>query len=385
MATKSLGWNTPLYLAVVQASPFCNIDCKYCYLPERSSKSRMADTTLRSMARFFFDRPERLHKDFTVLWHGGEPTAVPVAFYESAFSIFDGCKPAGAPLQNRFSTNATLLTQEWCDLIKRWNVTIRVSIDGPKALHDANRITRSKEGTFERVMRGVQLLRDNNIPFDVISTLSHHSLDHAEAMWRLYRDIGASALFFCIEEVLGVHQRNSLESAECYQKIQGFFRTLLELRDREAPGFYIRELDELIDGIPRWRGRVVRHESIPMMIVSIGWDGSVSTFSPELLGARHIRYGDFIFGNVNTHSADDILDSPKLGLVYQHIKEGIEACKASCEYFSICGGGCPAAKVFETGAFESTETLSCRLRIKAVGGVVLDHLNKVNAPVRRLA
>ena len=32
----------PLDLLVIQPTPFCNIDCSYCYLPTRQSKERMA-------------------------------------------------------------------------------------------------------------------------------------------------------------------------------------------------------------------------------------------------------------------------------------------------------------------------------------------------------
>jgi uncharacterized protein len=366
--------STPLRLAVVQPSPFCNIDCRYCYLPERSHTQRMSQDTVQNMARFLLENPERLERELTILWHGGEPTAVPVSFYESAFETIRKATPEGVWVQNRFSTNATLIDDEWCDLIRKWQVTVRVSVDGPRDVHDFNRVDRGGRGTFDQVMRGIECLQRNRISFDVISTISRKSLECPERIWRFYREIDAKALFFCVEEVLGIHANNSLEGYDSFGKLRAFFGTFLEARDREAPNLYIRELDELITGIPQIQQHIRRDEAIPLMIVSIGWDGGVSTFSPELLVARDLRYGDFIFGNVATHSLDDIWNSYKLHLVYKHIREGIKRCKDSCEFFRICGGGCPAAKLFETRSFESTETLSCRLRVKAVGRLVLEHL-----------
>ncbi|MGB8464086.1 MAG: hypothetical protein WCE49_04020 [Terrimicrobiaceae bacterium] len=35
-------------LLVLQASPFCNIDCDYCYLPNRTSTHRMTMHVLES-------------------------------------------------------------------------------------------------------------------------------------------------------------------------------------------------------------------------------------------------------------------------------------------------------------------------------------------------
>ena len=53
------------------------------------------------------------------------------------------------------------------------------------------------------------------------------------------------------------------------------------------------------------------------------------------------------------------------------IDAGIQQCKAECSYFTVCGGGAPANKVFENGSFASAETLACRLGRKAVTDFVL--------------
>ena len=36
----------PLELLVLQPTPFCNINCSYCYLPDRQSTRRMTPDTL---------------------------------------------------------------------------------------------------------------------------------------------------------------------------------------------------------------------------------------------------------------------------------------------------------------------------------------------------
>src|SRR5260370_33328840 len=156
----------PVHLAVVQPTPFCNIDCRYCYLSARSDTRRMSVQTVEHMARFLLSNPNRLDKSFTILWHGGEPTTVPIDFYEFSFNILQRLAPVGVLIRNQFSTNGILLNQSWCELIKRWNVTMRVSIDGPQWLHDSTRVDRSGRGTFDKVMHGIQTLKENGIPFD---------------------------------------------------------------------------------------------------------------------------------------------------------------------------------------------------------------------------
>ena len=36
----------PLHLLVVQGTPFCNLDCDYCYLPDRGDRSRLSGAVL---------------------------------------------------------------------------------------------------------------------------------------------------------------------------------------------------------------------------------------------------------------------------------------------------------------------------------------------------
>src|SRR5215831_4740136 len=75
----------PIRLVVIQASPFCNLDCTYCYLPDRSHKQRLSLDLLDPLFRKLFTTAF-VDKGFTVLWHAGEPLAVPLAFYEAAFA-----------------------------------------------------------------------------------------------------------------------------------------------------------------------------------------------------------------------------------------------------------------------------------------------------------
>lgn len=341
----------------------------------------MSPEIVESSFRFLLGCPELLADNFAIAWHGGEPLSLPKSFYDQAFTRLK--EISDVPVQQRFTTNATLIDQDWCDLIRRWDVKIRVSIDGPQWLHDSNRVDRSGRGTFERAMRGIELLAKNQIRFDSLSVLSERTLGHAEELWRFFRGIGANSIAFCIEELLDVHQHNSLEHESCVPRLEAFFDTLLSLRDSEAPGYYIRELDNLIGTIPKSRGRPARFlEAVPLGVVSITWDGNVSTFSPELLEAKHQRYGNFILGNVTTHSMLDLLETEKFQAMYREILAGVQKCGSACRYFRLCGGGFPSAKLFQYGTFDAGETLSCKLRVKALANVALRHLYGQPPPLK---
>ncbi|WP_413735917.1 hypothetical protein ACL2XP_24210 [Sodalis sp. RH21] len=48
---------------------------------------------------------------------------------------------------------------------KKNDFSVSISIDGPKEIHDANRIDHKKQGSFDRVMAGINKLRSANIDF----------------------------------------------------------------------------------------------------------------------------------------------------------------------------------------------------------------------------
>jgi sulfatase maturation enzyme AslB (radical SAM superfamily) len=56
---------------VVQPTPFCNINCSYCYLPQRNVKTVMEQDTIASLFAKIFSSGWASHR-LTVIWHAGE-------------------------------------------------------------------------------------------------------------------------------------------------------------------------------------------------------------------------------------------------------------------------------------------------------------------------
>lgn len=91
----------------------------------------------------------------------------------------------------------------------------------------------------------------------------------------------------------------------------------------------------------------------------------------------HSAYGNFLFGNVfDMETLEEVLAHQQFMSVNAEIQEGVAKCRQSCDYFLLCGGGCPSNKVFENGTFNSTETMACRLRIKAATNATLEYLEQ---------
>ena len=364
-----------LDLLVIQPTPFCNLDCGYCYLPSRNSKERISIALLRQIFRRAFEF-SGCGDQFTVVWHAGEPMVLPLSFYQDALRVLAECNRRDVQVAHAFQTNGTLISDEWCSFIKANNVRVGVSIDGPKFLHDTNRKTRSGRETFSRVISGIQRLRAHAVPFHVITVLTRASLDYPDELFEFYLEHGIRQVAFNIEEIEGIHLNSSLNSPEICERFGDFLDRFYDLVQVSGEPFFVREFAAAVAGIMADGGHqeCFTHQTIAMAIVSVDCHGNFSTWSPELLGLRSVHYGNFTLGNVMTDSFNSILATPKFQHLSEDITAGVRSCQATCEYFPFCGGGAPVNKYFENGSFRSTETMFCRLTKKTVFDVVLQKL-----------
>ena len=380
-APGRLATSGPLDLLVIQATPFCNLDCRYCYLPDRQNTERMSPTVLdRLFARVF--ESDVVRGGFTVVWHAGEPLVMPREFYAEAFAIAARHNRAGHPLIHSYQTNATLLDEAWCDFIKRHATRIGVSLDGPAFLHDRQRVTRRGRGTHQRVMDGVARLRRHRIPFHVITVLTLDTLDYPDELYAFYVEHGVERVGFNIEEIEGPHRQSSLSAPGAEQRFRQFLSRFYDLTSRPGSPVRVREFDSMLGAILHGGATPPRtHETAPFAILSVDYRGNFGSFSPELLGLPSRHYGEFLLGNVLADSLEAAGRSPRFAAIHGDIVAGIDRCRGECPYFAFCGGGAPANKYFENGSFDSTETLFCRLNRQAVLDVLLDKLAHPRSPV----
>ena len=296
-----------------------------------------------------------------LVWHAGEPMVLPVSYYEDMFALVKRVAGPNIQVEHSFQTNGTLITDEWCDFIRKWNVNVGVSIDGPAEFHDLNRRYRNGAGSFARAERGLQRLRQNGIPFYVISVLTVPSLHAPDTMFDFYVANGIDSICFNIEEKEGNNTSSELVDCPDFGKLYKTFLTrFFELTVRRGKPMVVREFETAFRAIQHHGSGIGNQQAEPLSILSVDCEGNVSTFSPELLGTEHAAYGSFTFGNLTTDDFDTIAKRIEASKVYADICAGITRCSNECKYYKLCGGGTPANKIYENNTADSTETVYCR-------------------------
>ncbi len=366
-------------VVVIQPTPFCNIACTYCYLPHRNARGVIAQETVhRAFAEIFasgFANPELM-----VIWHAGEPLVVPVEFYRVAFAAIEALRPPHVRVTHSFQTNGMLLSEDWCDLIRDWGVGVGVSVDGPRHLHDAHRVTRAGRGTFDPTMAGVRLLQKHGIPFYALSVLSVRSLDAARELHDFYVAEGIEQVCFNVEESEGEHVSELFAQSDTYQRFRAFLEEFWRLSRSRRQIRFVREIDGMMPRIFRPAELPMRNQQVePLAMLNIDHKGRVSTFSPELLGYENAEYDDFIIGDINRDSMASILETCLRSPMLRDIAAGVERCRRDCEYFSVCGGGAPVNQLSEAGGFDAGRTAFCTLTQIAPTDAVLAALDRFEA------
>jgi uncharacterized protein len=190
---------TPFHVLAKPIGARCNLDCSYCFYLEKealypgSSIRRMTPEVLETYVRDYIAAQPAPVVNFA--WQGGEPTLLGVAFFRRVVALQQHYA-GGKTVENAFQTNGVLLDDEWGEFLARNKFLVGISIDGPAHLHDAYRVDRDGKPTFERVVRGLEVLRKHGVEFNTLTTVHRKNSRQALEVYRFLRNIGSGYLQF---------------------------------------------------------------------------------------------------------------------------------------------------------------------------------------------
>ncbi len=369
----------PIGLVVVQATSLCNLDCSYCYLPDRQNK-RVFDLDLLPLLMGRILESPYCGPEFSLVWHAGEPLTLPCGWYDEATDIIHRTlrehQADEICFDQHVQTNATLINDHWCDCFRRNRIVVGISLDGPEEIHDAHRRFRNGRGSHALAMKGIEALQRNDVPFHCISVVTAAAMEQPERMYRFFRDHGIVEVGFNVEEQEGINTTSSMQGKEREEQYRQFLRTFWQLSEQDGFPVVLREFDQVI-GLIQENQRMTQNElNRPFSILSVDWQGNFSTFDPELLSVASDTYGSFNLGNLRDMTLVESTRTAQFIRLWGEMSSGVEKCQASCEYFGFCGGGNGSNKFWEHGSLDSSETHACRFGTKIPVQVLLERFEQ---------
>ncbi|HEX2830236.1 MAG TPA: radical SAM protein [Burkholderiales bacterium] len=343
----------PLQLGtvVLQPTTLCNMNCSYCYLPDRRIKAFMSDDVVARVAEVVGRQRKRTY----VLWHGGEPLATGVARFERHLERFRRSVSQGI-CQHSLQTNATLINDYWCRLFKSHGFKVGVSVDGDQALNAARAFWNGRPA-YSAAARGIACLRKFDIPFGVIAVVNSANVASPLDFYEGLLSLNPVSISINVEEAEGANVGHShVRDGDTRAFWMGLYQAW-----RANPQVPIRQFSDVVS-IMRLvsRGGMPKLEKERNLYPTIDVNGNVFLLSPEFAAApAHVRH-TFMVGNILQDDLEEIIQKSRTHRYVAEFFVGVERCRETCEYFLFCGGGQASNKFYETGNLMATETRYCR-------------------------
>ena len=312
--------------------------CRYCFYRDVSSHRAeasfgvMQGETVAALVRKTLEYAQG--GTVTYAFQGGEPLMAGEAFFRTFTETVNRCNTLHSPICYSLQTNGTLLTESLCQYFGENHYLIGVSLDGPRSLHDANRVF-PDGGSFDRVMEGIALLRKHGVMFNILVVMTSRTAQAFPKLRLFFENCQLDDLQFipCLEP-FGAEPFSTefaMSNGEYVKVNRMLFDWYLE-RNRFGRKLSVRHIDNLMRMLNGY---------LPEMCGAMGY----CTGQLVVEGNGNCYPCDFycddahLLGNIRTASLEEMSNCPVMRKFVEESYSVDEICR-SCPVIGLCRGGC---------------------------------------------
>lgn len=329
----------------------CNLRCAYCF-QDHMRADPSYNHLLRTMAPKMIDRAiasmpgiEGRHgfepghgRARTVTFFGGEPLlrqSRPVVEY-----IMDSMRALG-PTGFSAISNATELDVYENLLGPGGIAVIQITIDGPKAKHDARRIYADGSGSFDRIADNVDLALSRGVKVDVRMNVDRTNVDDLDTLAAFFEERRWTEAPGFSAYAAAIHATNGKTEKKTTFNSHELSETLAAMRERNPQ---MRRIGRPDDGMRYNLRALLKHAGDPLPMMKATYCGAhagmyiFDAFGDiytcwERTGDKNIRIG-WVDESGSAHFVADRLKEWRSRNVSSN-----DTC-GQCRYSMYCGGGC---------------------------------------------
>ena len=325
--------NFPLSTMVLTVNTGCNLSCTYCYkedltTPDKGEKMEF-DTAVKAFEVLLEQSGDR--ERVNLVFFGGEPlTNLPLIKQMVDYAGRRG-EEVGKTIDFSLTTNATLLTPDIVDYLDQHRFGITVSMDGPKALHDKNRVTVGGKGSYDVVAKKARMLleRYRSRPVGARVTLTKGVTDVVLIHHHLKNELGFFEVGFSPVTSGDISAYNL--SPEELQRVFTGMKVLGELYVQAAvegrnTGF--SNMHQLMTDLTEGTKKAVPCGAGVGMLAA-DKDGGLN-LCHRFTGSELPTFGDVESG----------IDAERLGAFVEQAQDKATRACGTCRIRNVCAGGC---------------------------------------------
>jgi uncharacterized protein len=322
------------------------------------SRFRMAEDLQETYIKQLLEAHARV-PEVVVAWQGGEPTMMGLPFFRRAMELQARYATPGQQILNTLQTNGTLLDDEWGVFLKENHFLVGISVDGPREMHDAYRVDKGGKPTFDRVMRGLDVLKRHEVDWNVLTTVHAVNGDHGGQVYRFLRDdLGATFIQYipiierATPETLqiadagwgsGVHGRplyvqdGSLITHRSIGPEQ-YGRFMVDVFEewvrRDIGTVYVQVFDTALASWYGEGGGMCVHAETCGTQLALEHNG-------DLYSCDHFVEPNYLLGNIRDKTMLELVSLPQQRKFGQDKKDSLTQFCKDCDVRFACNGGCP--------------------------------------------
>ncbi len=318
----------------------CNYACKYCFQSMIRHKTKENGRNLWNKHKIqkLFEAIDKIidlksKQDIThrVTLFGGGPLLP--SLYGTIKTIFDEIKERNL-IPYEIITNGYYLL-EYVPLLKEYNVQlIQVTIDGTKEIHNYLRPLRSREGTFEKIVKGIDAALKNGIEVHLRVNVNKLNLNNLPDLAKYIIEKGWGKnnkfkAFLGLTFPFGTPFKETLEEDEALREILKLYKKFDTMNVFNL-GYW--------DIVERIISALSTGEPLTPKVTYCGANTTTYGFDPygkiyayfDAIGMNNCAIGEYYpTFNINR----------KLEKLWRRTVFDIPKCK-ECKYALLCGGGC---------------------------------------------
>lgn len=358
---KTVFTGVNIRVMVLHVSDFCNLKCKYCFIEGGQTEGYIREKMSLSTAIAAVDKFVKIlqqHKSKTyrpsIVFYGGEPLTNWSVIKETLKYIDTVEHREDIKFDKVIITNGTLMTENIAEVIKSYGVLVSVSIDGIKHVNDANRIDYFNNGSYDRVVNSIHILKAAGVNPAVSCVMAKEGIDYYEQTIDFFaNELEIKGLGFNHVSIIpGLTYYDS----EYEESFADAILNVQELIQSKYPDVYERRMGHKVN-------MFIDKKLIKSDCTGCGEQISISPkgeigICQGYMGTRK-TFCHTVFENDYNPEQDDIFIEWS-----NRSPLNIEKC-LSCPALATCGGGCPRNADMIHGSIWDVDSAFCHFAKKA--------------------
>lgn len=331
-------------------SESCNLSCDYCYYMKPTSEVKVPN-------HMEYWKLKKLIKEYMMynrgiasfIWQGGEPLLAGLDFFNEVISFEVEFAPPNTFISNAIQTNGTLINEKWAKFLKFYNFLVGVSLDGPRDIHDSRRNFNNGNGSFDAVMRGLNILENYGVDYNILTVVHRGNISRTNALMDFYKQNRFKWIQFLPAMKFNSHNPESPAKYEINAHEYGqFLRETFDWWFKEfmrnaTPPFSIRFFDDVlstyINDDPGFC--VISKECINTLIIEQNGD---------IFPCDFFMSDRWKLGNIGSDDLESITKSDTYK-EFRHLKLVLSDKCNTCKWKNKCYGGCPRNRNYRNNEY----------------------------------